>query len=65
MKLKITIEIVKKEKWFVAKCPELDFIAQGKTRNEAKQNLEEVIQIQFEEMMENGIFKVLLRKFIL
>jgi len=55
MNLKITIEIAKKGKWFVAKCPELDFIAQGKTQDEAKQNLEEVIQIQFEEMTENGM----------
>ena len=52
MKIKITIEIWKKNKWFVAKCPELDFISQGPTPDEAKKNLIEVINIQFEEMME-------------
>lgn len=54
MQLNITIEIWKKEKWFVARCPELDFVSQGKTRNEAKENLLEVISIQFEEMSETG-----------
>ncbi len=52
MELNITIEIWQKKSWFVAKCPELDFISQGKTREEAKRNLLEVIQIQFEEMAE-------------
>ena len=54
MKLDITIEVWKKEDWFVAKCPELDFIAQGKTEHEAKARLLEVIEIQFEEMAEMG-----------
>ena len=40
--------------WFVAKCPELDFVSQGKNREEARTHLMEVIQIQFEEMMEMG-----------
>ena len=50
MNLNVTIEVWHKGKWYVAKCPELDFISQGKTREEAKNNLLEVIQIQFEEM---------------
>ncbi len=50
MNISITIEVWQKGKWFVAKCPELDFISQGTTRAEAKKNLLEVIQIQFEEM---------------
>ncbi|MDM8551301.1 type II toxin-antitoxin system HicB family antitoxin [Desulfobacterales bacterium HSG2] len=50
MQLNITIEVWKKEKWFVARCPELDFVSQGKTRDEARNNLLEVIEIQFEEM---------------
>jgi len=54
MELNITIEVWQKKSWFVAKCPELDFISQGKTRDEAKENLLEVIQIQFEEMTEMG-----------
>ncbi len=53
MELDITIQIWQKGKWYVAKCPELDFISQGETKAEAKNNLFEVIQIQFEEMNEN------------
>ena len=54
MNLNVIIEIWNKGKWYVAKCPELDFISQGKTREEAKSNLLEVIQIQFEEMSQIG-----------
>ena len=54
MDLNITIEIWKKGKWFIAKCPELDFVSQGKTRDKAKKNLIEVIKIQFEEMEDMG-----------
>jgi predicted RNase H-like HicB family nuclease len=50
MRLNITIEVWKKRNWFIAKCPELDFISQGKTHEEAKENLLEVIRIQFKEM---------------
>jgi predicted RNase H-like HicB family nuclease len=54
MNLNVTIEVWHKGKWYVAKCPELDFISQGKTREEARNNLLEVIQIQFEEMSQIG-----------
>ena len=50
MELNITIEVWQRENWFVAKCPELDFVSQGNTRDEARNNLLEVIQIQFQEM---------------
>ncbi|HDZ00153.1 MAG TPA: hypothetical protein ENH52_01630 [Nitrospirae bacterium] len=36
MKLNITIELWQKGNWYLAKAPELDFIAQGKTVEEAK-----------------------------
>lgn len=54
MRLKATIELWQKGKWCIAKVPELDFIAQGKTIEEAKENLSEVIRIQFAEMKEMG-----------
>lgn len=50
MDLKVTIEIWQKDRWYVARCPELDFVSQGATQTEARHNLLEVIQIQFEEM---------------
>jgi predicted RNase H-like HicB family nuclease len=52
--LNFTIEIWRKGKWFLASAPELDFVSQGSTFEEAKKNLIEVIQIQFDEMREMG-----------
>ena len=57
MLLNITIEIWQKVNWYIAKSPELDFLSQGKTREEAKKNLIEVINIQFHEMQEMGTFQ--------
>jgi len=50
--LKVTIEFWKEGKLYLARTPELDMVAQGETLEEAKKNLSEVIQIQFEEMKE-------------
>ena len=52
MELNVTIELWRKGKWYVAKSPKLDFISQGRTREEARKNLEEAIIIQFQEMEE-------------
>ena len=52
--LKFTIEIWRKGNIYLANAPELDFISQGKTFDEAKKNLLEVIQIQVEEMTGMG-----------
>jgi len=57
MELNLTIELWRKGKWYVAKSPELDFISQGITLEEAKKNLKEVIKIQFQEMEEMGTLK--------
>ena len=54
MNINITVEVWQKGEWLIAKCPELDFISQGASREEARKNLLEVIQIQFEEMEEAG-----------
>ncbi|MDZ7696778.1 MAG: hypothetical protein U5R49_07615 [Deltaproteobacteria bacterium] len=54
MELKMTIETWAKGSWYIAKCPELDFVSQGKSPEEAKRNLLKVIEIQFEEMNELG-----------
>ena len=62
MQLDFTIELWKKGKWYVARSPELDFVSQGKTREEARKNLEEVIRIQFEEMTEMGTLEDYLKE---
>ncbi len=54
MELKITIETWAKGSWYIAKCVELDFVSQGRNPEEAKRNLLEVVDIQFEEMNEMG-----------
>ena len=54
MKLRLIIEVWKKGNWYLARAPELDFISQGRTPEEAKMNLSEVIKIQFQEMKELG-----------
>ena len=38
----------------MARCPELDFVSQGPSPEEARRNLLELIQIQFEEMRALG-----------
>lgn len=57
MKLRATIELWQKGRWCIAKIPELDFVAQGQTLDEAKANLSEVVGIQFAEMKEMGTFE--------
>ncbi len=54
MDINLTIETWKKGEWYISNCPELDFVSQGKTVEEAKKNLLEVIEIQFEEMKDIG-----------
>ena len=52
----VIIEIWRKGNIYLASAPELDFISQGRTFDEVKKNILEVIQIQFEEMIEMGTF---------
>ncbi|MBS3909297.1 MAG: hypothetical protein KGZ93_06685 [Actinobacteria bacterium] len=54
MNLQLTIEIWKKGTWYLARTPELDFISQGETVEEAKKNLLEVVKMQFREMGDLG-----------
>ncbi len=54
MQIKTTIEFWQKGAWVIAKIPELDFVTQGRTVEEAKSNIQEVVRIQFEEMRELG-----------
>jgi predicted RNase H-like HicB family nuclease len=54
MDIEFNVEIVRKGKWYIARAPELDFITQGATADEARKNIIELIEIQFEEMKEMG-----------
>lgn len=63
MKLPVIIESWKKGSWYLARAPELDFISQGKTPEEARKNLLEVISIQFEEMKNMGTLDEYLQEY--
>ncbi|MBT9141155.1 MAG: hypothetical protein DDT30_01742 [Dehalococcoidia bacterium] len=52
--LKTTIEFWREGNLYIARSPELDMVAQGSSLEEARQNLLEIIEIQFEEMKELG-----------
>ena len=42
--------IRKGEKFFVALCPELDVVSQGRTKEEALENLKEAVELFIEEI---------------
>ena len=44
----LTIIIKREEDYYVALCPELDIASQGKTIEEAKDNLVEAVELFFE-----------------
>jgi len=54
MDIEFNVEIVKKGQWYIARIPELDFVTQGATVDEARKNIIELAEIQFEEMKEMG-----------
>lgn len=60
MSLKITVIVQKEENWYVAKCIENSVTSQGKTIEEALNNLKEAIELYYEnekpEIEEKQIF---------
>lgn len=44
----LTAIIEKEEDWYVAICPEVDVASQGRTVDEAKENLKEAVELFFE-----------------
>lgn len=57
----LTAIIEKEDDAFVALCPELDIASQGGTVEEAKQNLEEALELFFEMASEKEIGRRLQR----
>jgi predicted RNase H-like HicB family nuclease len=53
--MKFTVKIYKGEKFYIARVPELGVTTQGKTKEEAKVNLREAIQVHLEAMAEYAI----------
>ena len=44
----VSVIIKQEDLWFVAFCPELDVVSQGKTVEEAKTNLKEAVELYLE-----------------
>ena len=55
MNFKCTIIIKKEEEWFVATCLENNIASQGKTVDEATENLKEAIALYYEDEAEKII----------
>jgi predicted RNase H-like HicB family nuclease len=47
-KKQLTAIIEREDNWYVALCPELDIASQGKTIEEARDNLAEAVELFFE-----------------
>lgn len=60
--MELTVKITKGEKYFIARVPELGVTTQGKTIEEAKENLKEAVQLHLESvigyMIEKGNVKL-------
>jgi predicted RNase H-like HicB family nuclease len=60
MSIKITVLVQKEENWYVAKCLENNVASQGKTIEEALNNLHEAVSLYYEnetpEFTEKQIF---------
>lgn len=47
MKQKFTASIWQEDGWFVAQCVEVDVASQGKTEDEALENLRDALELHF------------------
>jgi predicted RNase H-like HicB family nuclease len=47
MKQKFTASIWQEDEWFVAQCVEVDVASQGKTEDEALDNLRDALEVHF------------------
>ena len=48
--MELTAVLRKSEKYYVALCPEVDVVSQGRTVEEATRNLQEAVELYIEEM---------------
>lgn len=51
LKLKSGLHVLlwKEERWYVARCLEIEVASQGRTRKEALENVEEAVELYFED----------------
>ena len=53
--MKLSIKIWKEGKWYIARVPELGVTTQGRTKESAKRNLREAVQLHLESMVDYAI----------
>ncbi len=58
MNLRLSAIITKEEEWYVARCPELDVTSQGKTFEEARENLKEAVELYIESFGTDDISEI-------
>ncbi|MBI4980602.1 type II toxin-antitoxin system HicB family antitoxin [Candidatus Woesearchaeota archaeon] len=58
----LTVVVRKEQGRYSSWCPELDVASQGDTIEEARQNLQEAVELHVEAMMENGDAEELMEK---
>ena len=56
MSINVTAVIWQEDNWYVAKCLENNVASQGKTLNEAMDNLKEALELYFEDTNDVPIF---------
>lgn len=59
--LGLPLRIEKKEKWYVASCPALDVFSQGTSREDAKENQGEALQLFLGSCIERGTLDEVLK----
>ncbi len=55
LSMKFTVKIFNGDKYYIARVPELGVTTQGKTKEEAKRNLREALQLHLEALTEYAI----------
>jgi len=50
MKRKFNVTVWQEDDWFIAQCLDVDIASQSKTEQEALANLQEAIELYFEEL---------------
>jgi len=57
MSIRVTTVIQQENNWYVAKCLENDVASQGKTLDEAMDNLKEALELYFEDSVDMPVFQ--------
>jgi predicted RNase H-like HicB family nuclease len=61
IELKVGIETSREGKWYISSCPALDIVSQGETIKEAKEMIEDAIELFITSCIERGTLKEVLK----